>query len=124
MKKRISLAALGLLMSVSVSAHVASSTFSTSPSTFIAQVSPADTVPPSVPQNLTATAVSSSQINLSWNASTDNVGVTGYRIYRGDARIATTASTQYSVTGLLPSTVYSFRVVAYDAAGNVSKSSA
>jgi len=83
-----------------------------------------DTTPPSTPTNLTATAISSSQINLSWTASTDNVGVTGYRIYRDGSQIATTANTSYSDTGLSPSTTYTYRVAAYDAAGNQSSQSA
>ena len=83
----------------------------------------ADTTPPTTPTNLTATAVSSSQINLSWNASTDNVAVTGYRIYRGGTQIATSTTTSYSNTGLTPSTTYTYTVAAYDAAGNVSPQS-
>ena len=83
-----------------------------------------DTTNPSIPANLTAIAVSSSQINLSWAASTDNVGVTGYRIYRGGNQIATSATTNYSNTGLSPSTAYTYTVSAYDAAGNNSLQSA
>ena len=83
----------------------------------------ADTTPPSVPQSLSATVVSSSQINLSWSASTDNVGVTGYRVYRSGAQIGTASSSSYAVTGLSPSTTYAFTVAAYDAAGNVSAQS-
>ena len=83
-----------------------------------------DTTKPSIPANLTAIAVSSSQINLSWAASTDNVGVTGYRIYRGGNQIATSATTNYSNTGLSPSTAYTYTVSAYDAAGNNSLQSA
>src|SRR2546425_1113195 len=79
-----------------------------------------DLTPPSVPTNLSASAVSSSQMNLSWTASTDNVGVAGYTIYRGGSQIATTSLTSYSDTGLSPSSTYSYTVVAYDAAGNVS----
>src|SRR3989454_1279721 len=83
-----------------------------------------DITPPSVPTNLSASAVSSSQINLSWTASTDNVGVSGYQIYRGASQIATTSLTSYSDTGLSPATTYSYTVAAYDAAGNVSALSA
>jgi chitodextrinase len=87
-----------------------------------------DTTAPSIPTGLTATAASTSQINLSWTASTDNVGVTGYRIYRngGLAPIATTAGnvTTYQNTGLSASTSYSYRVQAIDAAGNASAQSA
>jgi len=86
-----------------------------------------DTTTPSAPTGLTATAVSSSQINLSWTASTDNVGVTGYRVdsCQGGActtfaQIATPTATSYSATGLTASTAYSFRVRATDAAGNLS----
>ena len=79
---------------------------------------PLDATPPSTPTNLTATEASSSQINLSWTASTDNVGVTGYRISRDGTEIDTTATTSYSDTGLAPETIYVYTVSAFDAAGN------
>ena len=82
-----------------------------------------DTTPPSVPTNLSASAVSSSAINISWTASTDNVAVTGYRIYRNGTQITTTTSTSYSDTGLTANTSYSYTVSAYDGAGNVSAQS-
>src|SRR5438445_6448393 len=84
----------------------------------------ADTTPPSVPTCLTATAISSSQINLSWTASTDNVGVTGYNVYRGGTKIGTSTTTSYSDTGLTASTTYSYTVAAFDAASNTSAQSA
>src|SRR5262249_45236195 len=68
----------------------------------------ADTVPPSAPTGLAATAVSTTQINLSWNPSTDNVGVTGYQILRGGTQVGTSTSTTFSDTGLSPSTAYSY----------------
>ena len=87
----------------------------------------ADTTPPTVPAGLKANAVSSSQINLSWVASTDNVGVAGYLVQRSQgtgsanySQIATPAGTNYSDTGLAAGTVYNYRVAATDAAGNVS----
>src|SRR3989441_2597945 len=83
-----------------------------------------DLTPPSVPTNLGTSAVSSSQMNLSWTASTDNVGVAGYNIYRGGSQIATTSLTSYSDTGLSPSIAYVYQVSAFDAAGNVSAQSA
>jgi chitodextrinase len=88
-------------------------------------VSP-DIQAPTVPTNLIATAISSSQINLSWTASTDAVGVAGYRIYRGGVQIATSTgvSTTYSNTGLAASTQYSYQVSAFDAAKNFSIQSA
>ena len=86
-----------------------------------------DTTPPTAPSNLTATAASASQINLSWTASTDNVGVTGYLVERCSgagcsnfAQIGTPPSTSFSDTGLTASTSYSYRVRATDAAGNLS----
>jgi chitodextrinase len=86
-----------------------------------------DTTPPSAPGNLTATAASSAQVNLSWSASTDNVGVTGYLVERcsgsacsGFAQIGTSSITGYTDSGLAPSSSYSYRVRATDAAGNLS----
>src|SRR5260370_18580703 len=82
-----------------------------------------DTVAPTVPTGLTATAISSSQINLSWTASTDNVGVTGYNILRGGVKIATAPGTSYQDAGLSASTSYSYNVSAFDAACNTSAQS-
>jgi hypothetical protein len=82
-----------------------------------------DTQAPTAPINLTAAAVSSSQIDLSWTASTDNVGVTGYEIFRGGSLVGTTPNTSYRDSGLSSSTAYSYYVKAYDAAGNRSVNS-
>jgi fibronectin type 3 domain-containing protein len=86
-----------------------------------------DTTPPTVPGNLVATVVSPAQINLSWAASTDNVGVTGYKVERCSgagcsnfSQIGTPTATTYNDTGLTGSTSYSYRVRATDAAGNLS----
>jgi len=88
---------------------------------------PADTQAPTVPTNLKATAVSATQINLSWTASTDNVAVTGYRVQRCQGAgctnyttIATAKGVTYTSSGLTASTTYRYRVRAVDAAGNVS----
>src|SRR5467141_707197 len=88
---------------------------------------PPDTTPPTAPTNLNATAASASQINLAWTASTDNVGVTGYRVERCQgaacsnfAQISTPTGTTFSDTGLTASASYSYRVRATDAAGNLS----
>ena len=85
-----------------------------------------DTQPPSAPTGMSATAQSSSQINLSWTSATDNVGVTGYRVERCQgagcssfSEIATTSATSYSDTGLSASTSYSYRIRAVDAATNL-----
>lgn len=83
----------------------------------------ADTIPPSAPSDLKATAIFSSQVILSWTASTDNVGVAGYKIYRNGTQIATTTSTSYTDSNLSPSTTYTYSVSAYDAAGNESAKS-
>lgn len=80
----------------------------------------ADTTPPSIPANLTATAISTSQINLSWNASTDDTAVSGYRVFRDNVFVATTTITTYSDTGLSPSTSYSYTVSAFDVVINIS----
>ncbi len=91
-----------------------------------ASASTPDTIAPSAPTTLTATATSSSQINLSWPASTDNVAVTNYLIERCQgagcssfAQVATSATTNYSNAGLAAGTSYSFRVRATDAASNL-----
>jgi hypothetical protein len=82
-----------------------------------------DTTVPTAPQNLSAAVKSYSQINLSWSASSDNAGVAGYEVYRNGLKIATTALTNYSVTGLTASTTYSFYVIARDRANNGSPAS-
>jgi glucose/arabinose dehydrogenase/chitodextrinase len=83
-----------------------------------------DATPPSAPTGLAATAASTSQINLSWTAATDNVGVTGYRVLRDGTEIATVTGTTYQDTGLAASTTYTYTVRAFDAAGNLSSPSA
>src|SRR5207245_96106 len=88
--------------------------------TFTTLIAVPDLTPPSVPTNLSASAVSSTQINLSWTASSDNVGVAGYTISRGGSQIATTSLTSYSDTSLSPSTTYTYTVAAYDEGGDVS----
>lgn len=84
-----------------------------------------DTQAPTAPSNLRSTGVTSSSVALAWNASTDNVGVTGYRVLRGTTQVATVSGStlSYTVTGLTANTGYSFTVQALDAAGNVSASS-
>jgi uncharacterized protein YkwD/chitodextrinase len=84
---------------------------------------PSDTIVPSAPGLLTGTAASTSQVTLTWGAASDNVGVTGYRVYRGGAQVGTTSGTSYSDTGLAPGTAYSYTVRAYDAAGNLGPAS-
>jgi hypothetical protein len=83
-----------------------------------------DTQPPSTPSNLTATAVSSSQINLTWTASTDNVGVVGYYLFRDGALIASPTSPSYADRSLTANRNYVYSVASVDAAGNQSTPSA
>src|SRR5438876_1121399 len=83
-----------------------------------------DTLPPSTPTSLTATAVSSSQIFLVWSPSTDNVGVVGYKIFRDGVQVATNSNSTYQDAGLSRATLYTYTVAAFDAAGNTSAPSA
>ncbi len=82
-----------------------------------------DTQAPSTPANLTASAITNTTVDLSWTASTDNVGVTGYDVYQGATNLGTVTSTSSQVTGLTASTAYSFSIRARDAAGNISGAS-
>jgi chitodextrinase len=82
-----------------------------------------DSVPPSAPSGLAATATSSSSVSLSWTASTDNVGVVGYNIFRNGTKVGTSTTTPYSDNGLASNTTYTYTVTAFDAAGNASPAS-
>lgn len=84
-----------------------------------------DTQPPTAPANLASPSKTSNSVNLSWSASTDNVGVAGYDVYRGATRVnaSLVTSTSYIDTGLAASTAYTYTVKAKDAAGNESAAS-
>src|SRR6056297_915766 len=82
-----------------------------------------DTEAPTAPTNLTAGNVTETSVDLSWDASSDNVGVDHYTVFQDGSSIGTTSNTSYSVTGLTAATTYTFTVKAEDAAGNVSASS-
>jgi endoglucanase len=84
---------------------------------------PVDSTAPSVPTGLTAGTTTASSVPLSWTASTDNVAVTGYDVFRDGTRVVTTASTAFTDVGLAASTSYGYTVRARDAAGNVSAAS-
>lgn len=86
------------------------------------QTGAADTTPPSTP-TLTASGTTQTSTNLSWTASTDNVGVTGYDVFQGSTLAATVTTTTYNATGLTAGTAYTFSIKAKDAAGNTSASS-
>jgi hypothetical protein len=78
-----------------------------------------DTYAPSTPRNPKA-VIAAESIKLSWTASTDNVGVTGYRVYAGTTLLGTPAGPAFTVSNLAPGTTYSYAVTALDAAGNES----
>jgi glucose/arabinose dehydrogenase/subtilisin-like proprotein convertase family protein len=87
----------------------------------------ADTTAPSAPAGLSASASSSSEIDLSWQAATDNAAVASYSIERCQGvgcgsfmQVATVTGTAYADTGLFPQTPYTYRVQAFDASGNAS----
>ena len=84
-----------------------------------------DSQPPTQPQNLAAAAAGQTSVHLTWDASTDNIGVTGYRIYRDGVAVATIGpATSWDDGGLSPGTGYTYAVTALDAAGNESQASA
>ncbi|MEM6630148.1 MAG: discoidin domain-containing protein [Bacteroidota bacterium] len=98
-----------------------------SSSTEIITVSEApDTEAPTIPQNIAASNVTQTSVDLGWDPATDNEGVVGYYIFQdgGSTPIDTVIGTSTSIAGLSESTTYQFAVAAFDAAGNVSAQSA
>jgi chitodextrinase len=83
----------------------------------------ADTAAPSTATSLTASEITTSSIKVSWNAATDNVGVTEYQIFVDGTQNSTTASTSTTISGLTKATAYSIYITAKDAAGNTSAAS-
>lgn len=92
--------------------------------TVVIEAAGPDTQAPSVPTSLTASGTTQTSTTLSWTASTDNVGVTGYEVFQDGTSIGTTSGTSLNVSGLTTATTYAFTVQAQDAAGNASASSA
>lgn len=97
--------------------------FDISNTNFTITAGSSDTIAPTAPTSLAASGTTQAATNLSWTASTDNVAVTGYEVYQNGVLKTTVTTTTYAVTGLTPSTAYSFYVKAKDAAGNLSASS-
>ncbi|WP_167286385.1 fibronectin type III domain-containing protein [Paraflavitalea devenefica] len=85
-----------------------------------------DTQAPTAPADLSASNLTQSSLTLNWTASTDNVGVTGYDVYRNGIKLngSLVTATTYAVTGLTAATAYQFYIQAKDAAGNTSANSA
>ncbi|MNB73583.1 Alpha-amylase precursor [compost metagenome] len=84
---------------------------------------PDDSTAPTAPTELQASAHTSSSVTLAWTAATDNVGVTGYNIYRDGVLVGTATGLSYTDSGLTGSTLYKYTVKAKDAAGNLSPAS-
>lgn len=82
-----------------------------------------DKTSPTAPTNLKVVTVTDTSISLIWNASTDNVGVKSYNIYRDSIYIGNSTTTTYNSKDLIPDKTYKFFVKAKDAAGNLSNSS-
>ena len=79
-----------------------------------------DSEAPTAPNGLTAYNITMTGLSLAWNASTDNIGVTGYDVFQNGSVIGSTTSTSYNISGLNSGTSYSYYVVAQDASGNES----
>lgn len=84
---------------------------------------PNDTTPPTKPTNFIASQSGEHNVQLTWSSATDNVGVSGYQIWRDGQKIATTAAVSYTDDTALPGLTYNYAVLAYDAAGNLSSAS-
>jgi len=105
--------------SMTVRARDAVPNWSAQSSSFnVTSLSNPDTIPPTAPNIGSASGISATSITISWSASTDNVGVTGYKIFRNGVQIGTSVLRSFTSTGLTPNTVYVFTVSAFDAAGN------
>ena len=116
----------GTTYSYFVKARDAAGNQSTASTSLNVTTNAADTEPPTSPANLAAANITTTTFTLAWQPSTDNVGVTGYNVFKNGVKMnsANITGTAYSVTGLSPNTPYSMTVVARDAAGNQSTSSA
>jgi chitodextrinase len=108
---------------VAVTAYDAAGNSSSAQVTVSVQNAAADTTPPKAPSNLKASSIGTTQITLSWTASTDNVGVVGYDVYRDGTLIGQSLRPGSIDTGLSPATTHVYVVRARDAAGNTSAAS-
>lgn len=116
-------AAVGTVYSVTATVSSATSDQTAGNNTAAATVTVNDTQAPTTPGAPTASGTTSTQTTLTWPASTDNVGVTGYQVISNGSQVASSTGTSVTVTGLTPNTTYFFNVRAVDAAGNLSGAS-
>jgi hypothetical protein len=93
-------------------------------SSYVSSSATIESVPPSIPQNLVATAISSDSVDLTWSVATDDTRVIGYRITRNGQVVGTSDIPKYTDTGLSPNTAYTYTISAYDQAENYSAESA
>ena len=80
-----------------------------------------DTEPPTAPGSLRSTSIAANSVGLAWDASTDNVGVTGYDVFRNGSQLAVVTGTSLVDNTVAPATTYTYTVRAHDAAGNGSE---
>jgi chitinase len=107
-------------MTLADQANLVAAYTSTGLSYYNSLVIPPNTTPPSTPVILTATSGSPTMASLSWTASTDNVGVAGYYLWRNGAQIASSGLTMFQDSGLTGNTTYTYQVEAFDLGGNLS----
>lgn len=86
----------------------------------VTTIAAVDVIAPSAPSGLLASSITQTSFSLSWVASTDAVGVSGYKIFQNGIQIGTSINNSFAVSGLTVTTTYSYTVSAYDAAGNSS----
>ena len=112
--------ACGTNYTLAVDAYDAAGNVSAQTVTLFATAACPDVAAPSVPSGLSTSGVGQSAVTLSWSASSDNVGVTGYRLFLGGGQVGTSLTTSYVFAGLACGTSYTLAVAALDAAGNAS----
>ena len=108
----------GTSYTVGVDAYDAAGNHSAQATTSISTSACPDTTPPSTPGSFVVTGSTQTSISVSWAASSDNVGVTGYGVYSNGTLVGSPTSTSYTLSGLTCGTSYTVAVDAVDAAGN------
>src|SRR5436309_459508 len=113
-----------ILLAIAISSGLALANVSHAQHRWWRTPAPVDSIAPTTPTGLAASAITPTSVMLSWGAASDNVGVTGYRVYVNGTLLVSPGSTSVQVTELLAGGTRSFTVAAVDAAGNVSAPSA